>query len=148
MKCEMSKIPFSETIKKQIYNCFSSHSVKTIGTDGLRDEPIVFQLSENDQIAGLAVVQIFWGQLHIKHLAVEEKYRGKGYGKKLMQHALEYGKERGCNFAFVETMNFQAPLFYQKLGFEVEFCREGYERKSSLVYLKKNLDVEEKMTYV
>jgi ribosomal protein S18 acetylase RimI-like enzyme len=142
MKLEIKETPFSEKIKKQIYGCFSAHSLKTIGIDGLRDAPVTFQLFEDDHIAGLLVVEIFWGGLHIKHLAVEEKYRGRGYGKKLMLHALEYGEKKGCNFAFVETMNFQAPLFYRKFGFEVEFCREGYDVNTSLYYLKKNLKKE------
>lgn len=56
-----------------------------------------------------------------------------------MQHALEYGKLRGCRFAFVETMSFQAPEFYQKLGFSIDFKREGFDAGASFYYLRKIL---------
>jgi ribosomal protein S18 acetylase RimI-like enzyme len=56
-----------------------------------------------------------------------------------MQHAINYGKSRNCTFVFVETMNFQAVGFYQKLGFNVKLSRGGYDKNSSLNYLKKDL---------
>ena len=79
------------------------------------------------------------GQLHIKYLFVEENYRCLGIATELMQHAINYGKSRNCTFVFVETMNFQAVGFYQKLGFNVKLSRGGYDKNSSLNYLKKDL---------
>jgi len=61
------------------------------------------------------------------------------YAKKLMKRAFLYGKERGCRFAFLETLSFQAPEFYEKLGFEVELKRDGYDHNTSFYYLRKDL---------
>ncbi|MEZ9594992.1 N-acetyltransferase [Shewanella sp. 10N.261.52.F9] len=36
-----------------------------------------------------------------------------------MQHAEVEAKNRGCIMAQVDTLSFQAPLFYQKLGLEI-----------------------------
>jgi hypothetical protein len=36
-------------------------------------------------------------------------------------------------------MSFQAPEFYKKLGFEIEFKREGYAHYVSAYYLRKDL---------
>jgi ribosomal protein S18 acetylase RimI-like enzyme len=36
-------------------------------------------------------------------------------------------------------MNFQAPEFYQKLGFQIELKRDGYAGDSSFYYLRKDL---------
>ncbi|MCL1140045.1 GNAT family N-acetyltransferase [Shewanella pneumatophori] len=36
-----------------------------------------------------------------------------------MQYAETEAKNRGCIMAQVDTLSFQAPLFYQKLGFEI-----------------------------
>jgi len=52
---------------------------------------------------------------------------------------LRYGKEYGCSFAFVETMNFQASEFYQKLGFQIELKRDGYAGDRCFYYLRKDL---------
>jgi ribosomal protein S18 acetylase RimI-like enzyme len=56
-----------------------------------------------------------------------------------MEHAFAFGKESRCHFAFVETMSFQAPEFYQKLGFEIELKRDGYAAGTSFYYLKRML---------
>lgn len=42
----------------------------------------------------------------------------------------------------VETMSFQAPEFYQKMGFKIEFSRPGYAKNNCFHYLKKNLKTE------
>jgi ADP-ribose pyrophosphatase YjhB (NUDIX family)/predicted GNAT family acetyltransferase len=65
--------------------------------------------------------------------------RGQGIASQLMDHALEFGKKHGCQFAFVETMSFQAPEFYQKKGFTIEFSRPGYAENMTFHYLKKSL---------
>ncbi len=54
-------------------------------------------------------------------------------------HTLAYGKSRRCHFAFVKTINFQAPEFYQKFGFKIELIRKDYECNTSFIYLKKDL---------
>ena len=57
-----------------------------------------------------------------------------------MESVFEYGKQQDCQFVFVETMNFQAPEFYQKLGFRIELQRDGYKNGTSFYYLRKDLD--------
>jgi ribosomal protein S18 acetylase RimI-like enzyme len=62
-----------------------------------------------------------------------------GLARQLMEHALNFGKNRGCAFAFVETLSFQSPVFYQKLGFDIELKRDGYAGGASFYYLRKDL---------
>lgn len=126
-------------LKKHIYEGFSKHAISSTGIDGLSQEPIVFEIRKGQNVIGCVVVQLFWGQLHIKYLFIEEPYRGKGYARELMEYAFEFGKSKGCSFAFVETMSFQAPEFYQNLGFKIELVRHGYERGTSYYYLKRDL---------
>ena len=126
-------------LKNKIYEEFNNAAIKATGINGLDEEPISFERRDGSNVIACVVVQMFWGQLHIKYLFVEENYRCLGIATELMQHAFNYGKSRNCTFAFVETMNFQAVGFYQKLGFNVELSRGGYDKNSSLNYLKKNL---------
>ena len=130
----------TDEIKKKIFGGFRQQAIKSTGIDGLSEDPISFEIFKNSEFIGAIVVQPFWEQLHIKYLFVEERYRGQGIAGQLMNHALEFGKKRGCHFAFVETMSFQAPEFYQKMGFVIEFSRSGYAKNTSFHYLKKSLD--------
>mgnify|MGYP003348807970 FL=1 len=126
-------------LKDSIYKDFADHAISTMGFNGLSDEPIAFEINGNGINIGVCVCQLFWGNLHIKYLITRKGYKGQGIGRGLIEHALRYGKEQGCSFAFVETMNFQAPEFYQKLGFQIELKRDGYAGDSSFYYLRKDL---------
>jgi ribosomal protein S18 acetylase RimI-like enzyme len=128
----------TEELKHKVFQGFSKHAIEQIGFDELL-QPIAFIAYNGNEFAGTVVVQLFWGALHIKYLYVEEAFRGQSAGKALMLHALEYGKMKNCPFAFVETMNFQAPEFYKKLGFKIDFIRDGYSHGTSFHYLKMEL---------
>ena len=121
------------------HDTFSKEAITSTGIDGLAKEPVAFEMRDGEAFIGCVVVQMFWGQLHVKYLTVDEAYRNQGHARSLMEHAFEFGKRQGCTFAFVETMNFQAPGFYQKLGFKAEMIREGYALGTSFYYLRKEL---------
>ena len=82
---------------------------------------------------------IIFGAIYTDQLWVHPAQRGKGIGVKLMQHVHAFGKEQGCKLATVTTMSFQAPGFYEKLGYTIDFSQEGYENNSTCVYLSRNL---------
>ncbi len=50
---------------------------------------------------------------------VDESVRGTGLGRDLMLEAERVAISRGCQQAQVDTLDFQAPDFYQKLGFSL-----------------------------
>jgi ribosomal protein S18 acetylase RimI-like enzyme len=140
MKFQIRQNKLQEEAKKKIFEGFGKQAIETTGINGLDEESISFEIFKEQEFIGAIVVQVFWGQLHIKNLFIEKHYRGQGIARKLLNYAFEFGKQRGCHFAFVETMSFQAPEFYQKMGFEIEFSRSGYTVNSSFHYLKKNLN--------
>jgi GNAT superfamily N-acetyltransferase len=128
----------TEDLKKKIYEGFSRHAIQMTGNDEKFDS-VAFVAIEEASLAGAIVVERFWDALHVKYVYVDENYRGKGLGSRLMQHAFAYGDEQKCPFAFVETMSFQALEFYQKMGFELDFTRPGYAHGTSFHYLSKKL---------
>jgi ribosomal protein S18 acetylase RimI-like enzyme len=128
--------PLTQDIKKRVDEGFFRHAIATTGSDD-KHEPVSFVAMDGDVFVGAVVVKIFWGALHVKHVYVDEEYRGKGVGTSLMNHAIEYGQRNNCPFAFVETL--QASGFYQKIGFQIEFTRHGYSNGTSFHYLRKDL---------
>lgn len=125
----------SQSLEDWIYKGFREHSLESIGHDG-GIEPFVLTAYEDSKRLGIVVARTFWGAWHIKHLYIPPYARKKGVGSQLMEKALEKGREKGCPFAFVETMSFQAVDFYKKLGFIQEFSRLGYAKGTSFHYLK------------
>ncbi len=76
----------------------------------------VLATHELRQVGGLlANTERKW--LKIDILAVEEKHRRQGIGQQLMQQAEATARERGCIYAFVDTMQYQSPAFYHRCGY-------------------------------
>ncbi len=139
MPLTILQLPFTPELRKQIHDSLGKHAIASTGIDGLAQAPVCLQLNQEGSVLGWLVIQLFWGQLHIKNLVIQERERSKGYGTLLMNQAFEYGITHGCTFAFVETMSFQAPRFYEKLGFTIDFVRHGYAQGTSFYYLCKKL---------
>lgn len=99
---------------------------------------IVATDSEGNIVGGLTGHTHF-GWLHIRKLAVVAQVQGRGCGKKLVETAEAAAKARGCGFAHVDTFTFQAPGFYQKLGYEVVGSLDNYPYGHKRVYLRKSL---------
>lgn len=101
------------------------------------------------QILGGCNGDNLYGCLYVGQLWVAESLRGQGYGTKLMHAAEQYAKEHGCTFMAVNTMDWEALGFYQKLGFEIEFERHGFAKNSIFYFLRKNLNPQQvkKPTY-
>ena len=65
--------------------------------------------------------------------------RHQHLGTRLIASSECLGKEKGCLLATVNTMDWEALGFYQKLGFKIEFQRTGYLNESTMYFLKKSL---------
>lgn len=55
----------------------------------------------------------------VTELYINQDYRGKGLGTRLMDEVEKYFKEKGCNFIWVEVFapNIGARALYERLGF-------------------------------
>jgi GNAT superfamily N-acetyltransferase len=70
---------------------------------------------------------------------VHEDLRGTGLGARLMAMAEAEAVERGCVGAQVDTVTFQAPGFYRKLGYETVGTVEGFPPGYARHYFSKRL---------
>ncbi|HEV7281446.1 MAG TPA: GNAT family N-acetyltransferase [Pirellulaceae bacterium] len=63
----------------------------------------------------LGETQLAWLRLSI--MAVDPACRSRGIGSALLAEAERIAVERGCRYAFVDTMEYQAPGFYRRCGY-------------------------------
>ena len=78
-----------------------------------------------------------WLFVHL--LWVGEPYRGQGVGSRLITEAEQAARERGCHGAYVDTFTFQAPKFYERLGYR-EFGRlDDFPPGHSRIWFAKRL---------
>jgi len=90
-------------------------------------------------VAGLdALVEGGW--LFVDNLWVDESLRRRGIGRLLVAEAERVAIERGCHSAWLDTFSFQAPGFYQKLGYTI-FATLGHPPEHQRHFLRRTLAV-------
>jgi GNAT superfamily N-acetyltransferase len=92
-----------------------------------------------------AVIGGLWGQsvcdwLFVDLLVVPEQWRNRGLGTSLMKRAEEIARSRGCVGLWLNTGTFQAPGFYEKLGYRSFGKLPDYPRGHETIYYCKRLD--------
>lgn len=113
--------------------------------DDLKDLPALDLTirDDNDQIIAGVVANIFWGGLHIDYIWVDETLRSSGIGSVLMQRAEDEARKVSCAYMALETFDFQARPFYEKLGFEMIGEVEGFLPDHTFYYMRKDLNTQE-----
>ncbi|WP_331374374.1 GNAT family N-acetyltransferase [Sinorhizobium chiapasense] len=73
----------------------------------------------------------------VRYLAIPEEYRGLGLGRRLIADAEKIAKARGYIGMWLDTFEFQARPFYEKLGYEIFGELEGAPGAIPRYFLKK-----------
>lgn len=80
---------------------------------------------QSGKVIGVLNAFTAFAEIYIDDMWVQKSERGKGYGKKLIQALEDHFEGKGFNNINLVTSAFQAPEFYKKCGFTVEFVREN-----------------------
>jgi GNAT superfamily N-acetyltransferase len=95
---------------------------------GREDGQLFAFFIRNDQqeiLAGLSGWT--WAQAcEILSLWVHPDWRGKGYGRKLLDAAEQEARAHGCKGIMLTSYSFQAPAFYQKHGYELAWQLDDF----------------------
>jgi GNAT superfamily N-acetyltransferase len=90
--------------------------------------PFALELfNESNDLIGVLEAFSSYSSIHIQDLWIDKLHRGKGYGRKLVNKLEELYAHKGFNNINLVTCAFQAPEFYKKCGFTVEFVRENIQ---------------------
>lgn len=81
----------------------------------------IFLAFMNAELIGVSVITMTDDVAELKNVAIQEKHRGKGFGRQLILHAIDYAKYKKAHRIEVGTGNsshLQLAL-YQKCGFKI-----------------------------
>lgn len=99
-----------------------------------------FMRDENEHIVAGCNGSVVYGSIYTDQLWVSPTHRRKKLAVTLMEKVHDYGIENGCTMAVVATMSFQGVVsFYERLGYTIDFKREGYAHQSACYFLIKSL---------
>lgn len=103
----------------------------------LNFEEYCFVAEENGEIIGAVTGRAYYNEVHIGDLIIDEKYRRLKVGSKLVEAVEKAHAGKGYEKITLTTFGFQAPEFYKKLGYELEFVRKDKDPKlSKYFYIK------------
>ena len=80
-------------------------------------QPFRLALRKHDTLVGGLLGQFRSHWLHIEILVVAPALRGSGAGRTLIARAEQAAREHGSHGLWLDTFDFQAPDFYEHLGF-------------------------------
>lgn len=87
--------------------------------------PFCFVAREDSNAMGIIVGYTSYEELYIDDLIVVDKYRGRDIGTKLVTEVENFYRGKGFNNINLCTNGFQAPKFYEKCGYQLEFVRRN-----------------------
>ena len=137
MRFEVTNDP-AEDDRQRLGAGLRTHALEQLGRDGF--EPVAVLMRDDDgTLVGGAVGLVNWHWLQVSLLWVDDSLRGRGYGVRLMQLIEDAGRDRGCRAAHLSTFSFQAPGFYESLGYEVFSTLEDYAPGHAKLFMRKRL---------
>ena len=105
----------------------------------LNYDEFCFAAEDDGKILGVITGRAYYNEVHIGDLIVASSVRKGGIGSKLVRAVEDNYRGNGYDKITLTTFGFQAPEFYKKLGYEIEFVREDKEPKLSKYFLAKQL---------
>jgi len=124
----------------QIINEGLEAPVRELFKDRTRTEVVFFLRDDIGQIVGgVTGNHGTFGWLYVNTLWVHEELRGLGFGRQLMDAIEAEAVKHGCKNAYLNTMSFQAPEFYKKIGYTVFGKLEDFPGEHSRIFLRKKL---------
>ena len=104
-------------------------------------KPFSYVAKENDEIIGIITGHSYYKEVVINDLIIKEEYRNNHLGTKLINTVIEGFTGKGFENINLTTYGFQAPEFYKKCGFKVDFIRENInDSKLNKYFFVKYLD--------
>jgi ribosomal protein S18 acetylase RimI-like enzyme len=94
---------------------------------------------EADTVVGGLVAATVWGWLHVQECWVAERYRSHGWGARLLESAEREAMNRQCHHVYLDTFDFQALGFYERLGYEIFGTLGDFPQGHTRYFVKKSL---------
>jgi len=118
-------IAFNEQLSRPKMNC--------------RPLAVLISAPSTQQIIGGLFGSTYYSFLYVELLFVPKNLRGAGLGKNILERAEQEALQRGCRGSWLDTFDWQARGFYEKLGYSLFGTLEDYPPGHTRFFLTKLL---------
>ena len=114
-------------------------NIKQTGRNIERHEFVLSATNDVGERVGTLIARTSAGTgVFVELLYVDERARGTGVGAKLMAEVEDLARKVGCDLVYLNTFSFQAPNFYEKLGYQKCGVIDDYPKgHTRLFYVKR-----------
>ena len=123
------------------------YNIRVTGFDDFQ-RLAVFVRDEQGQITAGISGYSWGGMCEIEYVWIQESQRRQGIGTQLLQAAEEEAARRGCHVIILDSYTFQAPGFYQKMGYTTVGIYDGCPIPYRRHYFEKRLDTKSMETHM
>ena len=116
----MKMIRSNEAVQEQIHQLLREYNRPFWGEKA----DYSFHAEKDGQIVAGIVASSTYDTVEVEYLFVQEDLRGQGIGSSLLRQVEEAAKRDGKSRVLLNTYSFQAPGFYQKMGYRLLFAIE------------------------
>ncbi len=113
---DMQREP-KQTDIDELQECLVAFNVSKHGYEDIH-KAAVFVRNDDGSLAGGVCAYGWGGCFEVELLWVAEDRRGEGLGSRLMTAIEDEARRMGFSKIVLDTFSYQAPGFYEKLGFE------------------------------
>jgi GNAT superfamily N-acetyltransferase len=103
----------------------------------------VFVRDANNCVIGGLLGHVRWRWVYVAKLWLPDELRGQGVGTRLMTAVEEYARRHHCHGIYLDTFEYQALPFYEKLGYVQFGVLEGYPPGYRQYHLRKGFSENE-----
>ena len=125
-----------ESVHKAVLDSLIAFNDAKVGESGYRPLALAIEDERGQTIGGLSGATAY-GWLFVELLFVPEPLRGRGLGTDLIRRAEAEAVARGCHSVWLDTFEFQARGFYERLGYTCFGELENYPAGSRFFMSKR-----------
>lgn len=116
-----------------------AYNIEQTGDQEYQRICFVLRTSDEEEIAGGVLGEVYWGWFHLDLLWVKVELRGQGYGQRLLAQAEEAARKQGAKNVYLDTFSFQAPDFYKKYDYRIYGELPDFPPGHKKIFLTKQL---------
>jgi len=107
----------ARAVSRQLWDGLVRYNRKTAGPFRYTRTVLSVRDGKGGLLGGL-ILQSYWKESYVELLWLSDRARGRGTGRRLIEEAERRARRRGSLLIHLNTYSFQAPGFYEKLGFK------------------------------
>ena len=96
--------------------------------DSIQSGYVCLVMEQAGEMIGYAILMMVLDEAHLLNISVAPSLKGQGFGRYLLGHMMDMGRERGGLNMFLEVRpsNLAAISLYESIGFNEMAVRPGY----------------------